>query len=138
MIACKQLSDQEIFEVARKIDSREARENYLLHVCDGDQEQQTRVLALLQAYEEASSFLESPASGVVLDPTVDQPADSRAGEQIGPYKLLQEIGEGGMGTVWMAEQQEPVRRRVAIKLIKPAWTAARCWPASRPNAKHCR
>ncbi len=41
------------------------------------------------------------------------------GIQIGPYKLLQQIGEGGMGIVWMAEQLEPVRRRVALKVIKP-------------------
>ena len=53
---------------------------------------------------------------------------------IGPCKLLEQIGEGGMGTVWMAEQREPVRRLVALKLIKPGMDLARpCWPGLRPN-----
>src|SRR5206468_11793020 len=50
--------------------------------------------------------------------TVDEPVTERPGTVIGPYKLLQEIGEGGMGTVWMAEQMQPVQRKVALKIIK--------------------
>ena len=69
---------------------------------------------------EASDFLEAPASM----PTVTAAHDSRPGVEepgtvIGPYKLLEPIGEGGMGVVYMAEQAEPVRRRVALKVIKP-------------------
>ncbi len=52
-------------------------------------------------------------------PTLDQPITEKPGTQIGPYKLLQQIGEGGMGVVYMAEQKEPVKRRVALKIIKP-------------------
>src|SRR5215471_21117527 len=47
-----------------------------------------------------------------------QPGTENSGARIGPYKLLQPLGEGGMGSVWMAEQQEPVRRMVALKIIK--------------------
>jgi serine/threonine protein kinase len=52
-----------------------------------------------------------------------------------PYKLLEQIGEGGMGVVWMAEQTEPVRGKVALKLIKPGMDSGRCWPGSRPSGR---
>jgi WD40 repeat protein/serine/threonine protein kinase/tetratricopeptide (TPR) repeat protein len=65
---------------------------------------------------EAAGFLTPTAAGM---PTTDSPALSRPGTVIGPYKLLQQIGEGGMGIVFMAEQEEPIRRRVALKIIKP-------------------
>src|SRR5207247_9551442 len=52
-------------------------------------------------------------------PSVDAPTTERPGTVIGPYKLLQQIGEGGMGVVWMAEQTQPVHRKVALKVIKP-------------------
>ena len=65
------------------------------------------------------SFLESPARGVGISPTLDQPIAEPPGTVIGHYKLLQQIGEGGMGVVYMAEQSEPVERRVALKIIKP-------------------
>src|SRR5205814_550333 len=70
----------------------------------------------------AGSFLERPA--VVLE-TVDQPAALEApGTRIGPYKLLEVIGEGGMGVVYLAAQTEPVRREVALKVIKPGMDSA--------------
>ena len=55
----------------------------------------------------------------VIEPTIDQPLAERPGTQIGPYKLIEEIGEGGMGVVYVAAQKEPVRRKVALKIIKP-------------------
>ena len=74
------------------------------------------VEALLRANEGASGFLSHPAPGLTVDqpPVAEQP-----GTVIGPYKLLQQIGEGGMGVVFMAEQTEPVKRKVALKIIKP-------------------
>ena len=73
---------------------------------------------LLRAYENAGSILDRPAAGYAE--TVDQkPILETAGTLIGRYKLLQQIGEGGFGVVFMAEQQEPVRRKVALKIIKP-------------------
>src|SRR5262245_62230589 len=61
--------------------------------------------------------MQAPADG--LPQTTETPSDERPGIVVGPYKLLHDIGEGGMGTVWMAEQSEPVKRRVALKVIKP-------------------
>ena len=70
-----------------------------------------------------------------LGPVEDPPAEA-PDVRIGRYKLLQQLGEGGMGTVWVAEQTEPVRRRVALKLIKPGMDS-RAGPraASRPSAR---
>ena len=75
-----------------------------------------RVQALLRAHDE-SGFLEPPQGDAGL--TIDQPIAERPGSEIGRYKLLEQIGEGGMGVVYMAEQQRPVRRKVALKIIKP-------------------
>jgi serine/threonine protein kinase len=75
------------------------------------------VRELLRVDEEEQSFLAAPAVGPAV--TADMPAAGEsAGVVIGPYKLLELIGEGGMGTVWMAQQTEPVKRLVALKLIK--------------------
>jgi WD40 repeat protein/serine/threonine protein kinase len=82
-----------------------------------------QIEALLRAHDHSESFLESPApemaGSVGSPPTLDQPPLEKPGTQIGPYKLLQQIGEGGFGVVFMAEQLEPVRRKVAVKVIKP-------------------
>jgi len=76
------------------------------------------VEGLLKAHQEAGSFLEKPLFESTS--TSDQAANpEQAGTVIGPYKLLQQIGEGGMGTVFMAEQTQPVQRKVALKVIKP-------------------
>jgi serine/threonine protein kinase len=94
------------------------RRQYLDHACGGDAGLQQEVERLVQNHFAAGSFLEAPPSAVVDGgATMDQPA-ARPGMLIGPYKLLERIGEGGMGTVWMAQQTEPVKRLVAVKLIK--------------------
>src|SRR5947207_2659933 len=73
---------------------------------------------MLAAQADAGSFLEQPVRSPLV--TLDEPPVSEGpGTVIGPYKLLQQIGEGGMGTVFMAEQTRPVRRKVALKVIKP-------------------
>jgi serine/threonine protein kinase len=109
--------EQAIFEVARKIVAREPREAYLQQACGADAALDLRVRALLKASEESASFLESPPSPLVT--TVDEPMGERPGTMIGPYKLLEQIGEGGFGIVFMAEQTQPVRRKVALKILKP-------------------
>ena len=107
-----------VFKVAASIESPEARRDYLNQVCGDDHELRNRVVRLLRMDEEEPSFLESPLVGG--DPTLDfKPIAERPGTKIGPYKLQQEIGEGGMGIVYMAHQREPVRRKVALKIIKP-------------------
>jgi serine/threonine protein kinase/predicted negative regulator of RcsB-dependent stress response len=111
------LDEQAIFEIARRIDAREAREAYLLHVCCDEPAIGQRVRALLKALAESASFLEVPAAGLVC--TLDEPFREGPGTVIGPYKLLEQIGEGAFGIVFMAEQTQPVRRKVALKVLKP-------------------
>src|SRR5262245_61879821 len=102
---------REVFLAASKLPAEE-REAYLQQACGEDQELHRRVSALLQAQAEIGSFHEAPAD------TVDQPGTESPGAVLGPYKLIEQIGEGGMGTVWLAQQTEPVKRLVAVKLIK--------------------
>src|SRR5262245_49289928 len=84
--------------------------------CGEDAELRTEVQRLLDAHEEIGSFMDRPAA----DPfTIDRPIAEAPGTVIGPYKLLQQIGEGGMGVVFMAEQSEPIQRTIALKVIKP-------------------
>jgi serine/threonine protein kinase/Flp pilus assembly protein TadD len=113
----EQLDEEAIFQAARTIDSPQARAEYVRQACGGDQAVQERVMKLLRAFAEGGSFLESPLPGI--DATIDRPIAEGPGSIIGPYKLLQQIGEGGMGVVFMAEQTEPIQRTVALKIIKP-------------------
>ena len=98
---------------------REERARYLSEACEGDAEFRRRVEALLQAYEQAGNFLGRPAADRPAKAAQSFPAGEKPGDRIGHYRLLQQIGEGGCGVVYMAEQEEPVRRRVALKIIKP-------------------
>ncbi|MGB2821992.1 MAG: serine/threonine-protein kinase, partial [Phycisphaerae bacterium] len=113
----EQPDEKAIFGAALAKESREEREAYLRRVCGGNAELLARLRALLEAHEEAGDFLEQPAlgEGVTLDVA---PLTEGPGTIVGRYKLLEQIGEGGMGMVYMAEQTEPVRRRVALKIIK--------------------
>ncbi|HUE72151.1 MAG TPA: serine/threonine-protein kinase [Pirellulaceae bacterium] len=109
-----------IFDEASGIESEAARRVFLDEACGGAPEIRAQVEALLAAHAAAGSFLESPPAAVVdVGATLNSPVSERPGTQIGPYKLLQQIGEGGMGVVYMAEQTEPIARRVALKIIKP-------------------
>jgi WD40 repeat protein len=107
-----------IFLNALEIEDREQRKAYLDDACQGDEKLRADVEGLLKAHERAGDFLEAPlvASNATLDslPRIDGP-----GAVIGRYQLLELIGEGGMGLVYLAEQKEPVRRKVAFKIIKP-------------------
>ena len=108
---------ENVFSEARALDANEARTAFLDRACSGDAELRARVEALLRAHRDAGSFLDAP----VIDPeaTLQQtPLTEKPGARIGRYKLLQLIGEGGFGAVYMAEQEEPVRRKVALKIIK--------------------
>jgi serine/threonine protein kinase/WD40 repeat protein/Tfp pilus assembly protein PilF len=91
--------------------------NYLDQACQGRPELRSRVEALLRANSEASGFLQEPAGRT--EATVTQTRLEGPGTVIGSYKLLEQIGEGGFGLVFMAEQQQPVRRKVAVKVLKP-------------------
>jgi serine/threonine protein kinase/Flp pilus assembly protein TadD len=93
------------------------RAAFLAQACGGDTELLGRVSDLLKAHQEAGDFLEQPAELPKKTIVLSLPTE-KAGDKIGRYKLLQQIGEGGCGVVYMAEQEEPVRRRVALKVIK--------------------
>ena len=99
----------------------EDRARYLDTACRGDVALRRRVELLLQAHDSAATFM-TPPSGAgrseVNQGSAFPTSSDRPGSRIGRYKLLQQIGEGGCGVVWMAEQEEPVRRRVALKVIK--------------------
>ncbi len=95
------------------------RDRRLDEMCADDAALRQRVLALLRAHADPRSYLDQPAIDVTLDVETSTDISERPGTQIGPYRLLQEIGQGGMGVVYLAEQHEPVRRKVALKIIKP-------------------
>ena len=111
--------EKEVFERALEFESPEERLEFIQDACADDAVLLARMRALLQAHDEASRFLPD-APGADREPTlaVPPPDDAALGDRIGRYKLLQKIGEGGCGGVYMAEQEEPVRRRVALKVIK--------------------
>jgi serine/threonine protein kinase len=113
----QQISVKAVFDRVVEIESPQKREAYLDEACAQDGDLRRKVNDLLKAHEEAGSFLESPAPGIGV--TIDTDVGEGPGTIIGPYKLLQQIGEGGMGVVYMAEQTKPVKMRVALKIIKP-------------------
>src|ERR1700677_692283 len=114
--------EEALFDAAVQLAMPEERAAYLQQACPDDEPLRQRVLALLQAPAQADDSLDKPAAGLpartlVLNPALFQPSE-KPGDKIGRYKLLQQIGEGGCGVVYMADQEEPVRRRVALKVIK--------------------
>ena len=132
------MNESQIFANALKSASPAERSDYLDEACAGNPPLREAVDALLEVHANASDFLERPVGSLVglvdvpppvtgeytPDPAGEPAAANHAGKResvgtvIGPYKLLQQIGEGGMGTVYMAEQTQPVRRKVALKVIK--------------------
>ena len=111
------MNEREIFSAAAEIPDPDAQEAFVTNACGQDVAQRMRLLELLDAQRRLGTFLESPVHAAPL--TIERVVAEKPGSQIGPYKLLEQIGEGGMGVVYLAEQREPVRRRVALKIIKP-------------------
>jgi serine/threonine protein kinase len=103
--------EEELFHRALEKPTLAEQLAFLDEVCADQPELRQRVERLLRSHRHEDSFLHSSV-------TIDQPATEAAGTVIGPYKLLEQLGEGGMGTVFLAEQTQPVQRKVALKLIK--------------------
>ena len=105
------------FSAARQITAADARRRYIAGACEGDPALQSRLEALLLIDEADHGFLERPAQGLAT--RAESEITDGPGEQIGPYTLVEAIGEGGFGKVFVAEQHIPVPRKVALKIIKP-------------------
>lgn len=122
------MNEETLFHLALEKSSPEERAAFLDGVCFGQPQLRAAVEALLQAHEGISSFLNRPpiSESTTCDVAPGRASDSavwpRCGDmdgRLGPYKLIKKIGEGGMGEVWLAEQSQPFKRNVALKIIKP-------------------
>ena len=116
------MTERDLFLAALEIADPTDRAAYLDRECAGDLGLRDRVVSLFGAYEASGAFMDRPAAGGTL--TGPGSPAALVGTRIGPYKLLQVIGEGGFGIVYMAEQDRPVSRRVALKVIKPGMDSA--------------
>ncbi len=108
-------SEEEIYYAALE-EPPDRRLCYVRAACGNDLELLERVESLLKIREDKNNFLESPL--FIDQPLMNTLPDEKAGNRIGKYRLLEKIGEGGMAVVYMAEQEQPIRRKVALKIIK--------------------
>jgi WD40 repeat protein/serine/threonine protein kinase len=123
--------EEAIFQAAIELETPSARAEYVRKACGTDRALLDGVMSLLESHEHAGGFLDAPPASVrasvevtgkgtvrLADAAQTCALTEKPGDRIGRYKLLQKIGEGGCGVVYMAEQEEPVHRRVALKIIK--------------------
>jgi WD40 repeat protein/serine/threonine protein kinase len=116
-MALPRLDEAAIFNAARRLEDPAARGRYVQQACGEDAALRARVEGLLRVHEQEPNFLAPPSEGLGAS-TGDGVAET-VGTRVGPYQLLEQIGEGGFGVVFMAEQREPLRRMVAVKILKP-------------------
>ncbi len=119
--------EESLFEAALAKASPEDRTAFLDGVCRGNPALRARLEALLEGHFQAAGFLAAAPKAAQIGPAPPPQAEA-ASACVGRYKLLEKIGEGGFGEVWMAEQREPVNRRVALKIIKLISVG---WPTNR-------
>ena len=115
-MAAEGTNEEDIFRQALQLESREEQKDYIRRACGEDMVAYAAVEALLLQHY-ASSILDAPALESLFPPQTTSLTEA-PGTVIGRYKLLEKIGEGGMAVVYMAEQTEPIRRKVALKIIK--------------------
>ena len=127
------MSDESVFAAALEKPTSAQQAAFLDGACAGNPALRQRVEARLRAHQQAAGCLPNPAATGPFEPSLPHPtlsgegngpreaspATEAPGTRIGPYRLVEQIGEGGFGVVFVAEQQVPVRRKVALKLIKP-------------------
>src|SRR5947209_8781628 len=111
------VQEQTLFIEALEREDPAERAAFLDRTCAGDPALRQRIERLLLRHQQPGGFLEAPAPALAA--TLDEPAGERSGAAVGPYKLLEPLGEGGFGVVFLAEQTQPVRRKVALKVLKP-------------------
>jgi serine/threonine protein kinase/tetratricopeptide (TPR) repeat protein len=112
------MKDVEIFTIALQLPPAH-RAAFLQQACAGDEELRRKIEALLVTNDSVGDFLEQLPSAVTVQGRLGTGSAQGPGDRIGRYQLLQQIGEGGCGVVYLAEQEEPIRRRVALKIVKP-------------------
>src|SRR5579863_6327225 len=117
-MSAESTSDIQIFTEALRLPP-EARPDYIDRTCAGDENLRRNVQALLRANDRAGRFLDELPSAFAGERVQQVGAIEKPGDRIGRYQLLKQIGEGGWGIVFLAEQKEPVRRKVALKIVKP-------------------
>jgi serine/threonine protein kinase len=110
--------DVELFTEAIKLPTEE-RIAFLNRSCADDGDLRRKIEALLRFNDQAGEFLESPPTGSIHEVRTKITAGEKPGDRIDRYRLLRQIGEGGCGIVFIAEQERPIHRRVALKIIKP-------------------
>ncbi len=111
--------DEALFYEAMELVTPEAAGAFLDRACVGDDGLRQRVERLLAAHAESDSLLDGGPNVAAATCELPSSVFEKAGDRIGPYKLIQQLGEGGMGVVYMAQQTEPVKRLLALKIIKP-------------------
>ncbi len=104
-----------LFVAASNLSTAEERRVFLEFACRDDEARLKQLEALLKAREDAEEFFEFQPS---VEPAVETPGEVGLGARIGPYRLIERLGAGGCGVVYLAEQQEPVKRKVALKIIR--------------------
>jgi serine/threonine protein kinase len=115
------MDEEAIFTTALEMECADQRAAYLDQACSGNADLRPQVEELLVAHGRAGRYLDEAAAAwnAYLPFGDEHTRAEHPGTVIGPYKLLEQIGEGGMGLVFMADQLRPVRRRVALKVVKP-------------------
>src|SRR5262245_32563805 len=116
------MNEQTLFFRAVEISDPSERAAFLDRECGNDSALRERLARLIERHAELGNFLEQPAplagTTAAFVGGGNQGTSLAPGDSLGPYRLVKMLGEGGMGTVWLAEQSDPVRRRVAVKVVR--------------------